>query len=391
MSLMQPLGASSLRATASFASNRLFSSIPSGASSDRRRRPNSFATRQKMSARSALEEVSSKTGEFERKDSAWRNWISHKEPDSKFPAEKDRYHLYVAYACPWAHRTLITRALKGLEDTISVTVVHPIWQKTRPDEDEHAGWVFGNPNGDSSLVNAAGKGGPFPAAYSNNEPNPFFDAKSIREVYEAADDTDGKYTVPLLWDKKQNKIVSNESADIIRMLNKEFNAFAANPDLELAPSAFEDAMKEVDDWIYPTINNGVYQCGFATTQEAYDQAITKLTESFDRLEEILSKQRYIAGDTFTLSDIRLFVTLLRFDEVYVVYFKTNTRRVMDSPGLLNYCREIYQMPGVKETVDMEQIKTHYFCSHPVLNAYSIIPRGPDFERLLEEAHNRNSL
>ena len=152
----------------------------------------------------------------------------------------------------------MTRALKGLEESVSVTVVHPIWQKTRPDEDEHAGWIFGDPKGDN-LVNVAGKGGPFPAAFPNNEPNPLFDSKSIREVYEQAGDKEGKYTVPLLWDKKQNTIVNNESADIIRMLNKEFHAFAKNPTLDLAPAAFEEAMKEVDDWIYPTINNGVYR------------------------------------------------------------------------------------------------------------------------------------
>lgn len=157
-----------------------------------------------------------------------------------------------------AHRTLMTRALKGLEDSIDVTVVHPIWQKTRPEEDEHAGWIFGNPKGDD-IVNVAGKGGPFPAAFPNNEPNPLFDSKSVREIYEQAGDTEGKYSVPVLWDKKQNTIVSNESADIIRMLNKEFNAFAKNPTLDLAPAAMEEAMKNVDDWIYPTINNGVYR------------------------------------------------------------------------------------------------------------------------------------
>ena len=152
----------------------------------------------------------------------------------------------------------MTRALKGLEDSISVTVVHPIWQKTRPDVDEHAGWIFGNPQGDD-LINVAGKGGPFPAAFPNNEPNPLFASNSIREIYEKAGDTEGKYSVPVLWDKKQNTIVSNESADIIRMLNKEFNSFAKNPTVDLAPAALEAAMKDVDDWIYPTINNGVYR------------------------------------------------------------------------------------------------------------------------------------
>jgi len=284
----------------------------------------------------------------------------------------------------------MARAIKGLEDVISVTVVHPIWQKTKPDQDDHQGWIFGQKNGDV-LTNADGKGGPFPPSFPNNEPNPFFDSHSIRDLYDKAGDKDGKYSVPILWDKKQNTIVSNESSEIIRMLNTELNAFAKYPDVDLEPTHLEDAMKKVDDFIYPTINNGVYRCGFATTQQAYDLAIDELTESFDRIEKILEKQRYIAGDIFTLSDIRLFVTLLRFDEVYVVYFKTNTRRVMDSPALLNYCREIYQMEGVKETVDMEQIKAHYYCSHPSLNVYSIIPKGPDFESLLPEPHNRHTL
>lgn len=341
-----------------------------------------------MAARSALNEVS-KTGEFKRVDAAWRDWVSA-DPNSKFPAEKGRYHLYVAMACPWAHRTLMTRAVKGLEDTISVTIVHPIWQTTKPEVDDHKGWIFGNPNGES-LTNADGEGGPFPPSYPGNEPNPWFDSYSIREVYDKAGDTDGKYSVPILWDKKENTIVSNESSEIIKMLNTEFNEFAKNPDLDLAPSDMEDAMKEVDEWIYPSINNGVYRCGFATSQEAYGKAIEELTESFDRIEEILKKQRFVAGDKFTLSDIRLFVTLVRFDEVYVVYFKTNTRRVMDSPAVLNYCREIYQMMNVADTVDMEQIKTHYYCSHPILNHYSIIPRGPDFIALLKEPHNRDAL
>ena len=184
---------------------------------------------------------------------------------------------------------------------------------------------------------------------------------------------------------------SNESADIIQMLNSEFNEWAKNGDLDLNPEDMKSAMAEVDEWIYPTINNGVYRCGFATSQEAYNTAIDELTESFDKLEDILSKQRYIAGDRFSFSDIRLFVTLLRFDEVYVVYFKTNTRSVVDSPAILNYCREIYQMPGVKETVSMHQIKEHYYCSHPGLNHWSIVPKGADFEKLLQEPHDRESM
>ena len=327
-------------------------------------------------------------GSFKRTDSAWRNWISRDE-GAKFPPENDRYHLYVAHACPWAHRTLVTRAIKGLEDVISVSVVMPAWQKTKPNDpsDSHSGWVFADPTGEP-LRNSAGLGGPFPASYPGNDPDPFFKAKSVRELYEKVGDTDGKYTVPILFDKKLNTIVSNESSEIIQMLNSEFNEFAASPCIDLEPRELESIMAEVNGWIYHNINNGVYRCGFATTQKAYDKAINELTEAFDRLEETLSKQRFIAGDRFTLADIRLFVTLIRFDEVYTVYFKTNTRSVANSPALLNYCREIYQMPGVKGTVNMEQIKAHYYCSHPDLNKFSIIPKGPDFERLLKQPHDR---
>lgn len=281
----------------------------------------------------------------------------------------------------------MVRALKGLEDAISVTVVHPTWQKTRPEEDEHSGWIFGDPDGDY-LRNKDGNGGPFPPAYPGNEPDPLGNAKSIREVYERANDVNGKYTVPVLWDKKLNTIVSNESSEILRMLNSEFNEFSKYPGLDLYPEALRDIIDKTNDWVYPSINNGVYRCGFAKSQEAYDTAISELTEAFDRVERILEKQRYIAGDQFTEADVRLFVTLLRFDEVYIVYFKTNTRSVTLSPTILNYCREIYQMPGVKETVSMEQIKAHYFTSHPTLNHYSIIPRGGNFVKLLEQPHDR---
>ena len=175
------------------------------------------------------------------------------------------------------------------------------------------------------------------------------------------------------------------------MLNSEFNSFAKNPDLDIRPDSLIESIDAVNDWVYPRLNNGVYRCGFAQSQAAYDKAITELTDAFDKVEETLQKQRFIAGDAFTEADIRLFVTLLRFDEVYVVYFKTNTRSVANSPAILNYCREIYQMPGVKETIDMEQIKAHYYCSHPMLNKYSIIPRGPGFVDLLEQPHNRGEL
>ena len=314
------------------------------------------------------------------------------EEGAEFPPEKDRYHLFVAAACPWAHRTLQVRHLKGLEDVISTTVVHPTWRRTKPDKDEdkHCGWVFGT-NNDETFENTEGLGGPFKMNLEGCDPNPLFESFSIRDVYEKANDTEGKYTVPILWDKKKETIVSNESAEIIQMLNRCFNkeGLAKNPDFDLEPEGLKDTMKEVDEWIYPTINNGVYRCGFATSQKAYDTAIEELTASFDRLESILKTQRYIAGDQMTLSDVRLFATLLRFDEVYVVYFKTNTRSVTHCPTLLNYCRDMYQ--HVKPTINMDQIKQHYFTSHPSLNKYSIIPKGADFVKLLEEPHDRESL
>ena len=267
-----------------------------------------------------------------------------------------------------------------------------VWQKTKPNDpdDKHCGWTFADPNG-TPFANSIGLGGPFPSSYPENSPDPYLEAKSVRDIYEKVGDKDGKYTVPILFDKKLKTIVSNESSEIIQMLNSRFNDFASHPEINLASDELKAAMDEVDSWIYPNINNGVYRCGFAKSQQAYDKAINDLTIAFDRIEDLLSKQRYIAGDEFTLSDIRLFVTLLRFDEVYVVYFKTNTRSVSNAPNMLNYCREIYQMPGVADTVNMNQIKEHYYCSHPDINKFSIIPKGPDFEKLLKEPHDRERL
>lgn len=236
-----------------------------------------------------------------------------------------------------------------------------------------------------------GVGGPFSRHFPDTEPDPYTNSKSVREVYESVQDKDAKYTVPILYDKKQKLIVSNESSEIIRMFNTELNALAKNPDSDFYPEALRPAIEEANSWIYPNLNNGVYRCGFATTQTAYDEAIHDLTQAFDRVDEILQNQRYIAGDTLTEADIRLFVTLVRFDEVYTVYFKTNTRFVYRTESILNYLREIYQIPSVKSTVNMEHIKAHYYCSHPILNHYSIIPRGNDFMQLLEQAHNRDQL
>lgn len=337
----------------------------------------------RVTSRTTLDEVTP-DGELKRVEAAWRNWISSEE-DAQFPPETDRYHLFVSYACPWAHRALIVRALKGLEDVISVTVVHPTWQHTKPGEDDHGhtGWVFGSPEGEP-FPNSEGRGGPFDPSLPETEPDPIYNSFSIRELYERAGDTSGKYSVPVLWDKKLGTIVSNESSEIIRMFNYEFNDFCKNPELDLYPEEDRQMIDSVNKWVYPTINNGVYRCGFATSQQAYDKAIDELTESFDRIEQILQTQKYIAGDKLTEADIRLFVTLVRFDPVYIVYFKCNTRSVAGSPAILNYCRRVYQTPGVADTVNMRHIKQHYFTSHPNLNHFSIIPRGTDFEALLKQ-------
>ena len=279
----------------------------------------------------------------------------------------------------------MVRSLKGLEDIISVTVVHPTWKKTRPDDpsDTHNGWFFPDPNG-KAFCNTIGLGGPFPPSFPGCEPDPVHDFKFVRDVYEYAGDTTGTRSVPILWDKKLDTIVNNESSEIIRMFNSEFNAFAKNPGLDLYAGKDRAVIDDVNGWVYPTINNGVYRCGFAKTQEAYDIAIDELTKSFDRVDSILQNQKFIAGDHLTEADIRLFATLLRFDEVYIVYFKCNTRSVSMTPAILDYCRRIHQIPGIAETCNMQQIKFHYYASHPNLNKWSIIPKGPDFMSLLKD-------
>jgi putative glutathione S-transferase len=320
-------------------------------------------------------------------NTGWRNLICQHE-DSKFQPELDRYHLYVAHACPWSHRTTIVRNIKGLQKVISITYVHPTWQYTKPDVDDHRGWVFGSKDGEP-LTNTSGVGC-FPSSWG--EEDEVTHSKTIRDIYEKCGDTTGKYILPILYDKKEGTIVSNESSEIMRMFNDEFNAFSNNPDFDLYPDHLADNIDEVNAWIYPTINNGVYRCGLASTQEEYDDAIDALTKSFDRIEMILKRQRFVAGDVFTEADVRLFVTLLRFDEVYDVYFKCNTRCVTGTPTVLNYVRDIYQMYGVTETCRIDMIKAHYFTSHVELNKYSIIPRGDDnFEELLKQPHDRECI
>ena len=322
-------------------------------------------------------------------ETIWRDFISNK-PDAKFQPEPGRYHLYCSYACPGSHRVLIIRALKGLEHVISVTYLHPVWRLTNPEDadDKHRGWVFGDSKG-VPFSNTIGKGGPFPPSYPGNEPDPNFAASSIREIYEFSQDTSEKYTIPLLWDNKNNTIVNNESSDICYMLNSCFNEYAKYPNLDLYTEddvVGKAKLHEVSTWLSPLMIHGVYRCGFAKTQWAYDRAINDLCAAFDRADDILEKQRFLTGDDLTDADIRLFVTLIRFDEVYAVYFKANARLVMLTPALLNFCRDIYQMPG-----NMDQIKAHFYASHAEWNKYSVIPRGLGFMELLDMPHNRHTL
>ena len=301
-------------------------------------------------------DTASTGGKFIRKASQFRNWVT---PDGEpgpsgtggFKAERDRYHLYVSYACPWAHRTLIFRQLKGLTDLISVSVVH--WLMG-----EH-GWTF--EPGDGVI------------------PDPFFQAQYLYQIYQQTDSAySGRVTVPILWDKQTQTIVNNESSEIIRMLNSAFDGIGATPG-DYYPSDRRDEIDALNDRIYDTVNNGVYKSGFATTQAAYEDAIKPLFATLDFLEERLSTSRYLVGDRITEADWRLFTTLVRFDPVYVGHFKCNIRRIVDYPNLWGYVRDLYQMPGIAETVNLFHIKHHYYESHTTINPTQIVPTGPDME------------
>jgi putative glutathione S-transferase len=275
-----------------------------------------------------------------------------------FAAEAGRYHLYVSLACPWAHRTLIARKLKGLENMISVSVVNHYMGSE--------GWTF----------DAA------PSELSD----PVNNARFLYEVYTKADPHyTGRVTVPVLWDKTQSTIVSNESSEIIRMFNSAFDGLGAKKG-DYYPSALRTEIDEVNARVYDTLNNGVYKCGFATTQEAYADAFEALFDTMDWLEERLSTRRYLVGDVITEADWRLFTTLVRFDSVYVGHFKTNKRRLADYKHLWAYARELYQVPGVAETVDMHHIKQHYFVSHTSINPHGVVPIGPEID--FGEPHRR---
>lgn len=305
-------------------------------------------------------------GRFEREDAGFRNWVTtdgSAGPTGKggFKAEANRYHLYVSLACPWAHRTTIYRKLKGLEDIISMSVVHPFMGDK--------GWTF-----------AEGKG---------VIADPIVHARYLYEVYTAAkSDYTGRVTVPILWDKKTNTIVSNESSEIIRMFNSAFDEVGATTGNFIPP----ELLAEIDDintFVYSAVNNGVYKAGFATTQEAYEQPLTTLFDALDTLEARLAKRRYLMGDTITEADWRLFTTLVRFDAVYVGHFKCNIHRIIDYPNLWGYLRDLYQVPGIAETVNMAHIKQHYYTSHANINPTRIVPVGPVID--FNEPHDRARL
>jgi putative glutathione S-transferase len=281
-------------------------------------------------------DTSQTKGRFVRKESSFRNWLTA-DGSSGFKAEAGRYRLYVSYACPWAHRTLIFRALKGLEEMIDVVVVEPLMLEN--------GWVL--PGG-----------------------------KPLHTVYTKADPSySGRVTVPVLWDKQGKTIVSNESSEIIRMLNTAFDDLGSVPG-NYYPEDLRSDIDEINSYIYPRINNGVYRCGFATNQEAYEEAFAELFEGLDVLEERLSRQRYLVGNRLTEADWRLFTTLLRFDPVYVGHFKCNKRRLIDYPNLWAYTRDLFQVPGVADTVHMDHIKGHYYGSHRNINPTGVVPMGP---------------
>ncbi|KAF1862221.1 hypothetical protein Lal_00026745 [Lupinus albus] len=313
-------------------------------------------------ARSASDEISD-SGAFVRPASSFRQIIS-RDSNSQFPAESGRYHLYVSYACPWASRCLAYLNLKGLQKAISFSSVKPVWGRTK-ESDEHMGWVF--PDSATEVPGA--------------EPDLLNGAKVL-----------GNYMkLQVLWDKKLKTIVNNESSEIIRMFNTEFNNFAENPTLDLYPTDLKTQIDENNELIYGSLNNGVYKCGFAKKQEPYNEAAKQLYEALDKCEDILNKHRYLCGNTLTEADIRLFVTLIRFDEVYAVHFKCNKKLLREYPNLFNYTKDIFQIPGISSSVNMEHIKLHYYRSHPSINPFGVIPLGPDFDYSASHDRHRFSL
>jgi len=302
-------------------------------------------------------------GEFKRMESSFRNWVT---PDGSagssgtdgFKAEAGRYHLYVSAACPWAHRTVIFRHLKKLQDIIGLSIV----EADMLDD----GWTFSD-DGD----------------YADQ----LHGYRFMHQVYTRADKNfTGQITVPVLWDKKLNTIVNNESSEIIRMFNSAFNHISGD-NSDYFPEHLQEQIENINLPIYENINNGVYRCGFATSQRAYEKAFKRLFNELDNIENILAQQQYLAGDTLTEADWRLFTTLIRFDAVYFGHFKCNKKRIADYDNISNYMRALYQMPGIAGTVDIDYIKRHYYFSHTSINPGQIVPLGPDLN--FQQTHNRN--
>ena len=294
-------------------------------------------------------------GAFVRQQSAFRNWV-RADGSTAFPPEAGRYHLYVSLACPWASRAIIYRKLKGLEEAIPMTVVDPVR--------DAKGWRF-----------------------FDDDPDPVNGFEYLSEAYELTEPGfSDRVTVPLLWDTKTNRAVNNESSEIIRMLNSEFNELAENPELDLYPEPLREEIDEINARVYDSVNNGVYRAGFATTQEAYEEAFDELFGELDRLDALLADRRYLLGDQITEADWRLFVTLVRFDPVYVGHFKCNLRRIADYPNLSGYLRDLYQQPGIAETVNLDHIKRHYYVTHPQINPTGVVPKGPEMD--LDAPHGR---
>ncbi|PSP81436.1 glutathione-dependent reductase [Halobacteriales archaeon QS_1_68_20] len=306
-------------------------------------------------------ESTEEDGEFQRQETAFRDWVRDEE-DARFQPEADRYHLYVSYACPWAHRTLLVRSLKGLEDAISVSVVDPY----RDDD----GWQF-TPEKDGCT------------------PDHLYGSDYLRELYVRADpETTGRVTVPVLWDTQEETIVNNESAEIMRMLDVAFDDIAER-DVDLYPAGYQDEVDRIIDDIYDPINNGVYRAGFAGSQEAYDRAVTGLFDALDHWDEVLADQRYLAGDRLTEADVAMFTTLVRFDQVYHTHFMCNEQFIHQYENLWPYLRDLDQTPGVRETVRMDHIKEHYYTTHPDVNPKRIVAVGPDLD--FEAPHDRAEL
>jgi len=297
-------------------------------------------------------------GAFVRQQSAFRNWVKA-DGSTEFSPEAGRYHLYVSLACPWASRAIIYRKLKGLEDAIPMTIVDPVR--------DAKGWRF-----------------------FDDDPDPVNGFEYLSQAYELTDPGfSDRVTVPLLWDTKTNRAVNNESSEIIRMLNSEFNELAENPELDLYPEELRDEIDEINERVYNSVNNGVYRAGFATTQEAYEEGFDELFETLDWLDGLLAERRYLTGDQITEADWRLFVTLIRFDPVYVGHFKCNQRRIADYPNLSGYLRDLYQQPGIAETVNLDHIKRHYYMTHPQINPTGVVPKGPEMD--LDAPHGREGV